>query len=190
MSKFFLSLAFAAATLVTAALPSNAVPYVGTPLTPTLDLGVFPNALNSEAFGNNGVSGGFSNEFFFTLTQNASVEFATASNGIPAYITGMSLNLYDSAHVLLSTGVNSGVLGTSNLLSQGPLSLVAGLYYLIVGGTAPAGGAVYSGTVSFDFGGSNDVPLPGAVYLFGTILAGGFGGMQLMRRRREQRAAA
>jgi hypothetical protein len=33
------------------------------------------------------------------------------------------------------------------------------------------------------------VPLPGAVFLFGTVLAGGVGGLQLMRRRRANAAA-
>ena len=191
MSKFLLTLAFAAVTLVSAALPSKAVPYVGSPLTPGTNLGSFPAALNSESFGDNGVAGGFATLFEFTLTSAASVEFATASNGIPAYITGMTLNLLDSALLLLSTGVNSGFPGISNLLSQGPLALAAGVYYLEVAGTAPAAGAVYAGTVSFSFDSvPNDVPLPGAVYLFGTIIAGGFGGMQLMRRRRAQRVAA
>jgi hypothetical protein len=134
------------------------------------------------------VGGVFSDAFFFTLTQNASVQFSTVTNGIPSYISGMSLTLRDAGLSLISSGVNFGAPGISNLLSQGPIPLAAGLYYLVVGGTAPLSGAVYGGTVSFAF--PNQVPLPGAVYLFGTILAGGFGGVQLMRRRREQRAAA
>ncbi len=34
-----------------------------------------------------------------------------------------------------------------------------------------------------------DVPLPGAVMLFGSVLAGGVGGMQIVRRRRKSKAA-
>jgi len=103
--------------------------------------------------------------------------------------------------------VDDGIqLGTNTGLSSGTINVVGPNGYKVWGvhiggaylafaydtaittfsiGSLPHG---ISGIFAFNpgpSGGNSDVPLPGAVWLMGTALAGGFGAMQLRRRRQK-----
>ena len=69
--------------------------------------------------------------------------------------------------------------------SQVSLPLLgAGIYDLVLRGTAIGG---QGGFVNYSL--VANTPIPGAVVLFGSVLAGGIGGVQLMRRRRAAQVA-
>lgn len=90
---------------------------------------------------------------------------------------GPALNTYD---VLLAGG---------SIVNQG-LSLIqgAGVYKLVITGTSKTVGGTYVADVQTGEGVGPPTPLPGTAFLFGSVLAGGVGGLQLMRRRRSVRA--
>lgn len=79
----------------------------------------------------------------------------------------------------------------SGVLSSSPLQITV---FTANGGAALSNGGSYQLrlTVS-ECDGPNcapgDAPVPGAVLLFGSVLAGGVGGMQILRRRRKSMAA-
>jgi hypothetical protein len=94
----------------------------------------------------------------------------------------------DGAGVFIPGGANLSIALNSLLLSPGVE------YLLRITGISAGGDSRYD----FDLHGAvcdgpdcrpDPTPLPGAVFLFGSVLAGGVGGMQLMRRRRQKQIA-
>jgi hypothetical protein len=126
--------------------------------------------------------------FTDTFTLNYPALFPTSGSAVNISLgdlrgfASLVLNWYSPGHVLERT---LDVLTDGNVTV--PLALLgSGAYILeLVGSTVgnPQGGS-YFVNLTVGPGGPGDTPLPGAVVLFGSVIAG-VGGLQVMRRRRK-----
>ncbi len=142
MKRFFLGLAAAVALLVGANLNSASAATIVVDPSPT-------DSFHVGGFFNNPGITGYSQSYAFELTQNASL----TSNNITSGNLTFSIGVFNSSSVLVSL-----------------TNLAAGqLYTLVVSGVTGAGFAGYDGYVFFT---QAAVPVPPALLLFATTLAG------------------
>jgi hypothetical protein len=176
MRKFIASVALVCSTLVGAAAPALAVTYAGDPT----NLGTF-NTSGSVSFESapGGIPAGtFTNVFSFVVAagNTATLERSVATT---TTISDLSLSLSSSitgTPALNTSAGTTSVPGVFTVAFQNAVNLAAGIYYLLVQGTAPAG-ATYGGVLELTIAPAvpNPVPLPGALLLMGSVLMGGAG---------------
>jgi hypothetical protein len=186
-------LLLATAALAALSLPASATIIVpGFCVNPTCAAGAFSNDPNGP-----GVGGVFFDQYLFTLNGAGFVTVTTASNtfaagGItgPFGIQNFSGAIYEIVGLpdvlpggddILKFGPQLATLCASGLCQEldGNGFLAAGNYYLAIAGNAGSL-AGYGGNLSVA-----EVPIPGAVWLFG----GGLAGLGAMLRRRKRIAA-
>lgn len=184
-----LGLLVGAAALAVTSLPANTA-VIGTFGTnPTSAAGAFSN----DPFGPN-VGGAFVDQYTFDLVgAGAFITIATASNTFAAGGIGGPFGIQNFAAAIFQTF--DGIIGNGDdVLKFGPQFatlcgsgfcqqldglgfLNPGNYYLQIQGTAGTQ-AGYGGNVSVA-----ETPIPGAAFLFGSVIAG-LGGVRLYRRRK------
>jgi len=174
-------LLLATAALVALALPANAVIVDNLGVNPTSAQGAFANDPNGP-----GVGGTFFDQYLFQILGTQLVTVASATNNFATGgITGpLGIQNFTGA-VYQIVGAPDLLPGGDDILRFGPVPstlfpsglgqvlngnglLSTGNYYLAIAGNAGAQ-AGYGGDLSVS---PNAVPIPGAVWLFGSGLAG------------------
>ena len=125
-----------------------------------------PNPVETSAGFNNGpINGGFTDTWNFTVSKPVTGAASVTNIGINnTNISGFKA-VIDGTYQLLTTTAN-GVLNTAS----GVFNLATGGHYLTISGTG-ANGASYGGNLAVSTS-VGAVPVPGAVWLFGSALAG------------------
>lgn len=168
-------IAAAGAMLVAFALPAKAV------TTLTLNDGVTPVTVGGATFGDSGVIGSISDFFSFSLS--GPTNFATTAS-----VTNSAGDIGSLAIAILSgqglggavlSGPSSAVLVGSSLVASTAISLAAGTYSIRVTGTGAAGGSAFGGSLDVS---PAAVPIPGALFLFGSGLIG-LGALTMRKKR-------
>lgn len=185
-------LLLATAALVALSLPASADIVVGLGTNPTSGAGAFANTDPGTGTGGSGL---FLDIYNFNLVgaQVLTIAFATNTfaGGAPQFITNFTgAVVSDGADGVVGGGDDSVVLGPElasacvNVpacqIFGGSAILPGGAYYLRITGDAGVD-AGYGGNLS-----TSPVPIPGAVWLFGSGIAGLFA----MQRRRRKTALA
>jgi hypothetical protein len=185
MRRFLISAAAAVVAMMGAVMPSQAVTFAGN----GTSLGSF-NAAGSSLvlFEHTGLAAaGFTDIWTFTIGAGFTGTFEAASaTNTPPPIQFTTFTLNPGA----SVQAGPFNFGFSNSISQTAVgALAAGVYQLALSGIAAAG-AAYTGTFSITLAPNvNETPLPGALLLLGTVIAGGIG-MRKLRQKRAQPAIA
>jgi hypothetical protein len=180
MRKFL----FAAAAVLALTMPSKAATITNFGDDPTSAGGAFQHSLGS-------LVGLFSDQYTFHLTQAATLTIASVTNVFAQgsdFITGFNGSVIAGTPALPGGTVIGPVFASSpcGIIPfcqgfAGSAILAAGDYFLNIEGFAN-GTSGYGGNLA-TFAVPPEVPIPGAVWLFGT----GIAGLVLMQRRRKQK---
>jgi len=185
------------AALAVSSLPAKAVVVGNFGVNPTSAQGDFSNDPNGP------VGGLFYDQYLFQLIGSSFVTVASATNtfatgiGSANYIANFTGAIYQIVGAvdaapggddILRFGPQAASLCASSLCQtlSGVGLLPGGNYYLAIAGIAGAT-AGYGGNLSVTP--LNAVPLPGAVWLFGSVIGGAGAAHQLLKRRRQRKLA-
>lgn len=173
----------ATVALLALALPVKAATITDFGADPTSAGGAFNHSLGA-------LVGFFSDQYTFHLTQSATLTIASVTNVFAQasdFITGFSGSVFSGTPAVPGVAVIGPVFASSPcgfILNcqgfAGSAVLAAGDYFLNIEGFAN-GTSGYGGNLA-TFATPPEVPLPGAVWLFGTGLAG----LIVMQRRRKR----
>jgi hypothetical protein len=177
MRQSFIAGAVALAAVVGTALPASAV---------TFNLGTINEGTTQLPFDNT-VTGSFSDSYLFTLSNTATFQRAAVTDSF-SQISNFAIQLFNAVGSVPTSFVPGQVASSIpgfGAAETGPSPLAAGTYALVVTGTAGAP-TLYSGNATFQV---SPIPIPGALVMMGSALAG-LAGFRALRARRRSGSVA